>query len=82
MLDGEPASDETFVRIWDEIRPPLVLVDRLTAAGENKLTYFECVTILALAIFADEPVDVAVIEVGLGGITDATTWWTPSPRTP
>lgn len=73
VLDGEPVSDETFVRIWDEIRPLLVLVDEeLTAAGENKLTYFECVTILALAIFADEPVDVAVIEVGLGGITDAT----------
>lgn len=73
VLDGEPVSDETFVRIWDEIRPLLVMVDdELVAAGENKLTYFECVTILALAIFADEPVDVAVIEVGLGGITDAT----------
>ncbi|WP_218712991.1 folylpolyglutamate synthase/dihydrofolate synthase family protein [Arthrobacter sp. BF1] len=72
-VDGAPVSDETFVRIWDEIRPYLDIVDaELTAAGENRLTYFECLTILAFAIFADQPVDVAVMEVGLGGITDAT----------
>ncbi|MEV8183342.1 Mur ligase family protein [Specibacter sp. NPDC078692] len=72
-VDGAPVSDETFVRIWDEIRPYLEIVDaELEAAGENRLTYFECLTILAFAIFADQPVDVAVMEVGLGGITDAT----------
>ncbi|NMR31239.1 bifunctional folylpolyglutamate synthase/dihydrofolate synthase [Crystallibacter degradans] len=72
-IDGEPVRDETFVRIWDEIRPYLEIVDtELAAASEPRLTYFECVTILAIAVFADEPVEVAVIEVGLGGITDAT----------
>lgn len=72
-IDGEPVSDETFVRIWDEIRPYLNIVDaELDTAGEPRLTYFECLTILGFAVFADEPVDVAVIEVGLGGITDAT----------
>ncbi|MGQ7788865.1 bifunctional folylpolyglutamate synthase/dihydrofolate synthase [Nesterenkonia sp. K-15-9-6] len=72
-LDGSPVPDETFVRIWDEIRPHLGLVDQqLAERGEVPLTYFECVTILAFAIFADEPVDVMVLEVGLGGITDAT----------
>lgn len=72
-IDGEPVADETFVRVWDEIRPYLEIVDtELAGAGEPRLTYFECVTILAIAIFADEPVEVAVIEVGLGGITDAT----------
>ena len=72
-VDGAPVSDETFVRIWDEIRPYLEIVDgELETAGENRLTYFECLTILAFAIFADQPVDVAVMEVGLGGITDAT----------
>ena len=40
--------------------------------GEPRLTYFECLTILGFAVFADQPVNVAVIEVGLGGITDAT----------
>ncbi|MDQ0094026.1 bifunctional folylpolyglutamate synthase/dihydrofolate synthase [Paeniglutamicibacter psychrophenolicus] len=72
-IDGESVDDETFVRIWDEIRPYLQIVDdELAAAGENRLTYFEAVTILGFAIFADTPVDVAIIEVGLGGITDAT----------
>ncbi|WP_255769510.1 bifunctional folylpolyglutamate synthase/dihydrofolate synthase [Pseudarthrobacter sulfonivorans] len=72
-IDGHPVSDETFVRIWDEIRPYLQIVDsELEAAGEPRLTYFECLTILGFAIFADQPVNVAVIEVGLGGITDAT----------
>ncbi|WP_207344766.1 folylpolyglutamate synthase/dihydrofolate synthase family protein [Arthrobacter sp. E3] len=72
-IDGSPVSDETFVRIWDEIRPYLDIVDaELEAAGDVRLTYFECLTILAFAVFADEPVDVAVMEVGLGGITDAT----------
>ncbi|WP_434994100.1 bifunctional folylpolyglutamate synthase/dihydrofolate synthase [Arthrobacter sp. Ld5] len=72
-IDGEPVRDETFVRVWDEIKPYLDIVDgELLAAGEPRLTYFECVTVLAFAIFADEPIDVGVIEVGLGGITDAT----------
>lgn len=72
-IDGEPVDDETFVRVWDEILPFIDLVDaELVERGENKLTYFEAVTILAFAIFAEVPVDVVVLEVGLGGITDAT----------
>ncbi|MHA7144885.1 bifunctional folylpolyglutamate synthase/dihydrofolate synthase [Arthrobacter sp. TmT3-37] len=72
-IDGEPVDDDTFVRVWDEIKPYLDIIDgELLVAGEPRLTYFECVTILAFAIFADEPIDVGVIEVGLGGITDAT----------
>jgi dihydrofolate synthase/folylpolyglutamate synthase len=72
-VDGAPVSDETFVRIWDEIRPYLEIVDNeLIAEGQPRLTYFECLTILAFAVFADQPVNVAVMEVGLGGITDAT----------
>lgn len=72
-LDGAPVPDEVFVRIWDEIRPYLAIVDaELDERGQNPLTYFEALTILGYAIFADAPVDVAVIEVGLGGITDAT----------
>lgn len=72
-IDGKPVSDETFVRVWDEIRPHIQLVDQqLSARGEVPLTLFECLTVLAFAIFADEPVDVMVIEVGLGGTWDAT----------
>ncbi|KIC67901.1 bifunctional folylpolyglutamate synthase/dihydrofolate synthase [Pseudarthrobacter phenanthrenivorans] len=72
-IDGHPVPDETFVRIWDEIRPYLEIVDsELEAEGQPRLTYFECLTILGFAVFADQPVNVAIIEVGLGGITDAT----------
>ncbi|MCD4853464.1 bifunctional folylpolyglutamate synthase/dihydrofolate synthase [Arthrobacter sp. AK01] len=72
-IDGEPVPDATFVRIWDEIRPYLEIVDsELVADDQPRLTYFECLTILGFAVFADQPVDVAVMEVGLGGITDAT----------
>jgi dihydrofolate synthase/folylpolyglutamate synthase len=72
-IDGSPVPDDTFVRIWDEIRPYLEIVDKeLVAVGQPRLTYFECLTILGFAVFADQPVNVAVMEVGLGGITDAT----------
>lgn len=72
-LDGKPVEDETFVRIWNEISPLIDLIDaQLTEAGEQQLTYFETVTTLGFAIFADAPVDVMILEVGLGGITDAT----------
>lgn len=73
VIDGAPVADETLVRIWEEIRPYLQIVDaELEAAGEHRLTYFEAVTILAFAIFADEPVEVMVLEVGMGGTWDAT----------
>lgn len=72
-IDGKPVSDQTFVRIWDEIRPHIGFVDdELVEQGEQPLTLFELLTVLAFAIFADEPVDVMVVEVGLGGSWDAT----------
>ena len=72
-LDGEPVDDATFVRVFNEIAPLIDMVDaKLVEAGEQQLTYFETVTALGFAIFADAPVDVMVLEVGLGGITDAT----------
>lgn len=72
-VDGEPVDDETFVRVFNEIAPFVAVVDsRLTEAGAPKLTYFELMTVLAFAVFADAPVDVMVLEVGLGGVWDAT----------
>lgn len=72
-VDGRPVDDETFVRIWDEIRPHIRMVDQqLAERGEVPLTLFELLTVMAFAVFADEPVDVMVIETGLGGSWDAT----------
>jgi len=73
VVDGEPVADEAFVRVWDEIQPYLQIVDaELEGNGEHRLTFFEAVTILAFAVFADAPVQAVVLEVGLGGEWDAT----------
>ncbi|MCM1012216.1 folylpolyglutamate synthase/dihydrofolate synthase family protein [Brevibacterium sp. XM4083] len=72
-VDGQPVDAETFVRIFDEIAPYLDIVDaELVESGRPKLTYFEVLTVLAFAIFADAPVDVVVAEVGMGGEWDST----------
>ena len=73
QLSGEPISHEALVANWLDIKPYVELVDaELVAKGEPRLTYFECLTVLAFASFADAPVDVAVVEVGMGGEWDST----------
>ncbi len=72
-LDGEPVTAERLVDTWNDIEPYVRLVDKnSTDAGGIPLSYFEVFTSLAYAAFADAPVDVAVIEVGMGGTWDAT----------
>ncbi|MDQ1690946.1 MAG: dihydrofolate synthase / folylpolyglutamate synthase [Pseudonocardiales bacterium] len=73
VLDGAPVSDGVFADAVAEISPFLDLVDaRSEEEGGIRLTFFEAITGLAFAIFADSPVDVAVVEVGMGGTWDAT----------
>ena len=73
VVDGEPIAADRFVENWDDIVPVLEITDQeLAAKGELPLTFFEALTVLALACFAEAPVDVAVIEVGMGGEWDST----------
>ena len=73
VIDGEPITDEFLAASWADIQPYLKMVDaELLAAGDERLTFFEALTVLAFACFADAPVDVAVIEVGMGGEWDST----------
>ncbi|MGX5680128.1 bifunctional folylpolyglutamate synthase/dihydrofolate synthase [Schumannella luteola] len=73
VIDGEPISNRAFADNWADIRPFVELVDaELAENGEEPLTYFEAFTVLAFAAFADAPVDVAVVEVGMGGEWDST----------
>ncbi len=72
-LDGEPVSDERLFEVWTDIAPVLEIVDaELEAAGDSKLTFFEALAVLGFAVFADAPVDVLVLEVGMGGEWDST----------
>lgn len=73
QIDGEPIRDESLVTAWAELQMPLELVDReLADSGQGPITFFEALAVLAFLAFADAPVEVAVIEVGMGGAWDAT----------
>ncbi len=69
VIDGDPIDPLRLAEVWDEIAPLVALVD---ARHPEPMTFFEVGTALAFAAFADAPVDVAVVEVGLGGTWDAT----------
>lgn len=72
-LNGEPIDAQRFVDVYDDVLPYIEMVDaESVAAGGVRMTYFEVVVVLAYAAFSDAPVDVAVVEVGLGGVWDAT----------
>ncbi|MBT2874311.1 bifunctional tetrahydrofolate synthase/dihydrofolate synthase [Streptomyces sp. McG7] len=68
-LDGAPVSAERFIETYRDVKPYVEMVD---ASQEYRLSFFEVLTGMAYAAFADAPVDVAVVEVGMGGTWDAT----------
>jgi len=72
-LNGESIDPARFVESYDEIAPYLELVDeRSEEIGGPPMSFFEAITGLAFGVFSDAPVDVSVIEVGMGGRWDAT----------
>lgn len=72
-LDGEPIGLEDFLRVHDEVAPVLRMADEASELeGGPALSFFEVMTALGFAAFADAPVDVAIVEVGMGGTWDAT----------
>lgn len=70
-VDGEPISPQTFDETWRQIAPMVAMVDQQRLGGVP-MTFFEVITAMAYAVFADAPVDVAIVEVGMGGTWDAT----------
>ena len=68
-VDGTPLDSTRFIEVYEELLPFVQLTDD---RQEAPLSFFEVLTGMAFAAFADAPVDVAVIEVGLGGRWDAT----------
>ncbi|QNJ91586.1 bifunctional folylpolyglutamate synthase/dihydrofolate synthase [Mycolicibacterium fluoranthenivorans] len=72
-IDGKPLTPAQYVAVYREIEPFIELVDAQSeAAGGPKMSKFEVLTAMAFAAFADAPVDIAVVETGLGGRWDAT----------
>jgi len=69
VVDGAPVDPERFVETYEEILPYVALVDERHPVP---MSFFEVLTGMAFAIFADTPVDVAVLEVGVGGRLDCT----------
>ncbi|MDP7733801.1 bifunctional tetrahydrofolate synthase/dihydrofolate synthase [Mycobacterium paragordonae] len=72
-IDGEPITPAQYVDTYREIEPFVHMVDQQSQAdGGPAMSKFEVLTAMAFAAFADAPVDVAVVEVGMGGSWDAT----------
>jgi dihydrofolate synthase / folylpolyglutamate synthase len=69
VIDGAPISPEQFVATYEEVIPYVRLVDERHPVA---MSFFEVLTGMAFAVFADTPVDVAILEVGVGGRLDCT----------
>ncbi|GLW65570.1 dihydrofolate synthase [Actinomadura rubrobrunea] len=69
-VDGEPIGEQRFVEVLRDVLPYVRLVDDKHRGV--RVSFFEVLTAMAFAAFADAPVDVAVVEVGMGGSWDAT----------
>ncbi len=68
-LDGEPLSEDAFVEAFADVAAYAQIVDD---SQPHPLSFFEMTVAMAYAAFADAPVDAAVVEVGMGGVWDAT----------
>lgn len=70
-IGGEDISDTDFAAIWSRVQSAIEL---LMASGklESHPTFFECLTAMAFLAFAQQRVDLAIYEVGMGGRFDAT----------
>lgn len=72
-IDGMPISPRDYVDTYRDLEPYITMVDdSSTAAGGPRMSKFEVLTAMAFAAFADAPVEVAVVETGMGGRWDAT----------
>ena len=75
-IDGRPITPAQYVATYREIEPFVHMIDAESQASPSgagpRLSKFEVLTAMAFAAFADAPVDVAVVEVGMGGRWDAT----------
>jgi dihydrofolate synthase/folylpolyglutamate synthase len=68
-INGQPIDAKALIFSFNDVSPYFDLMD---SKFENPISFFEAITALAFAAFAEHPIDVGVIEVGMGGQWDAT----------
>jgi dihydrofolate synthase / folylpolyglutamate synthase len=68
-IDGVQLSAEQFIAAYDDVFPYVQMVDQ---GHPVKMSFFEVLTAMAFSAFADAPVDVMILEVGVGGLLDCT----------
>jgi dihydrofolate synthase / folylpolyglutamate synthase len=68
-LDGEPLTEDAFLEAYNDVVGIAAMADE---ESTHPLSFFETMVGMAYATFATTPVDVAVVEVGMGGSWDAT----------
>ena len=68
-INGEPIDPKELIFAYNDIAAYFDFID---SKFENPISFFEAVTALAFAAFAEHPIDIGVIEVGMGGEWDAT----------
>ena len=72
-IDNMPISPARYVETYREIEPFVQMADAHSVADLGPaMSKFEVLTAMAFAAFADAPVDIAVVEAGMGGTWDAT----------
>ena len=67
-LNGQPISESDFSRLGDQVRK----MEQNALMPQDQLSYFEILSLIAFLYFAEQEVDVALIEVGIGGLLDTT----------
>lgn len=73
QVGGAPLDQAELVRLWQLVAPAIHRVDAYSLRiGGPRMSFFEVLTVLGFFAFAQARVDVAVIEVGIGGRRDAT----------
>ena len=68
-IKGEPISELEMIKTYEDIHLYFDLID---SRQPHPISYFEALTAMAFVAFAEHPVDIAVIEAGMGGQWDAT----------
>ncbi|CAJ1228793.1 folylpolyglutamate synthase/dihydrofolate synthase family protein [Lactiplantibacillus xiangfangensis] len=74
-VDGQPISDADLLDLVQRIQPVVAKLD--AELPEGGPTEFEIITAMMFLYFAEQPIDLAIVEVGLGGLYDSTNVWTP-----